>query len=462
MSDYQLMVIGAGPAGYEAALRAAKHGLKTAVVEQRELGGTCLNRGCVPTKALLHASGLYHSVTEAEEFGVRVENATLDASKLYAHKDEVVEKLRSGIEQLLKKAKVDVLTGHGSIETLGCVRVTDAEGTVKSYTADSILLATGAVPSKPPIPGLEQEGVVTSDELLSGSIPIPDSIVIIGGGVIGVEFATFYSDLNRSVTIVEGLDRLLPNMDRELGQSLAMSLKKKGVTVVTNAFVEGVERTDEGLTVTFSAKNGKGQASGALVLCAIGRTPNADGVFTGALEPKRNGKALWVDETYQTSLSGIYAVGDVSSRVQLAHVATAQAIACVDLLCGKENDTKQSVIPSCVYVRPEIASVGLTEAEAKEQGIPVKVGKCVLFGNARTVISDAGRSFMKVVGHAETGEILGAQLLCESATDLIGELGQAVANRWTAKQLLCAMRPHPTFAEALTEALRDLTDKLGA
>lgn len=460
MNDYQLIVIGAGPGGYMAALRAAKYGLKTAIVEERDAGGTCLNRGCVPTKALLHTSGLYRKLREAETLGLLSEGAEADASAMYARKEEIVAKLRDGVEGLLKRAKVDYLRGRASVWEAGCVRVTDASGAVTSYTADNILLATGAKPFRPPIEGIELSGVVTSDELLEGNGTLPRSVVIIGGGVIGVEFATFYSDLKIAVTIVEGMDRLLNNMDRELGQGLAQNLKKQGVSVLTNAFVERITKTEEGLCVHYSGAKGQGSVTGEMVLCAIGRVPNVEGLFPGSLQPRMKGRAVRVDEAYRTDIEGLYAIGDVASKVQLAHVATAQGEACIDRLCGRENRMELDVVPSCVYCHPEIASVGITEAEAKAQGISVKVGKCVLFYNARTMIADTGRSFMKVVAAADTHEVLGAQLMCDHATDLIGELAQAIANRMTAEQLLKAMRPHPTFAEALGEALQDLLMKL--
>ncbi len=459
MSDYQLIVIGAGPGGYMAALRGARNGLKTAVVERREAGGTCLNRGCVPTKTLLHSSQLYDEALTGAGIGVRIEGVSVDVRGMYEYKNAIVEKLRGGVESLLKGAKVDVLRGQGSITGPGEVSVCDAQGEVTTYTADHILIATGAEPARPPIQGIDLPGVLTSDDLLDGEARLPKSIVIIGGGVIGVEFATFYNDLGCEVSVVEGLDRLLPNMDRELGQNLAQLLKKKGVSVQTGAMVEKIEACEGGLCVSFNTKKGPAQATGEVVLCAIGRRPYVEGLFGEGMTPEMDGRRIRVNERFETSIAGVYAIGDVASAVQLAHVATAQGEVCVDLICGKEPGMDLSIVPSCIYCRPEIASVGLSEAEAKEAGIPVKVGKCTMFSNARTLIADAGRSFMKVVAHAETLEILGAQLMCTSATDMISQISQAMANHLTAEQLLRAMRPHPTYEEALTEALENLVAK---
>lgn len=460
MSDYQLIVIGAGPGGYTAALRAAKLGMKTAVVEAREAGGTCLNRGCVPTKTLLHASEAYRTAVASAGIGVHTEGVRADMAEIFAYKRRVSETLSKGVESLLKAAKVPLLRGRAVVTAPHSVRVTAPDGTAADYSADNILIATGSVPSRPPIPGLDLPGVMTSDELLEGTDRLYRSIVIIGGGVIGVEFATFYAELGCAVTVIEGLDRLLPNMDRELGQNLALILKKQGVQVFTASLVSRVEQDADGLTVHFTTKGKDAAASGEAVLCAIGRRAYCDGLFAEGLAPEMNGRSIKVDARYQTSIEGVYAIGDVSSRVQLAHVAAAQGTACVELLSGLENGTDMDVTPSCIYCRPEIATVGMSDAEAKEAGVPVKVGKCVMGGNARTLIADPGRSFMKVVAHAETGAIVGAQLMCPNATDMISQLGEAIANRMTPSQLLRAMRPHPTFEEALSDALIDLQGKL--
>lgn len=460
MSDYQLIVIGAGPGGYMAALRAAKLGLRTAVVESREAGGTCLNRGCVPTKTILHASQIYRDARAGACAGIHIDGARADLAAIFEYKRQVSQKLSGGIEGLFKSAGVELLRGRASITEAGAVHVTGGDGAETVYTADKILAATGSAPARPPIPGLDLPGVMTSDELLEGTDTLCRSIVIIGGGVIGVEFAAFYSDLGCEVTIIEGMDHLLPTMDRELGQNLALILKKQGVRVFTGAMVERVERGPGGLTVHFLAKDTHDAASGEAVLCAIGRRPYLDGLFPGGLRPEMNGRAIRVDETYQTSIPGIYAIGDVSSRVQLAHVASAQGVACVEMLCGRTNSVDMRIVPSCIYCRPEIAVVGMTEAEAKAAGIPVKVGKCVMFGNARTLIAGTGRSFMKVAADAGTHEIIGAQLMCEHSTDMISQISQAMANHLRAEQLLLAMRPHPTFEEAMTEALEDLVKKL--
>ena len=458
MSDYQLLVIGAGPGGYTAALRAAKLGLKTAVVEAREAGGTCVNRGCVPTKTLLHASELYHAAREGAAFGIHAEGLRADIGGIFAHRREVSRTLSQGVESLLKAAKAPLLRGRAQITAPHEVTITDAEGNKNTVTADAILIAAGAAPMRPPIPGIEL--ALTSDDILEGEGKLFRSLAIIGGGVIGVEFACFYADLGCEVTIVEALDRLLPVMDRELGQNLAMQLKKQGVRILTSARVERIEEAGDGLRIAVGTKTGAEELAAEAVICAIGRRPCSEGLFAEGLQPETDGALLKVDGRFETSIPGVYAIGDVACRVQFAHLAAAQGEAFAELLAGLSPERDLSLVPSCVHCRPEIAVIGLSEAEAKAAGIPVKVGKCVMGGNARTLVMNPGRSFMKLVAHAESGELLGAQLMCPNASDMISQLGEAIANRMTPRQLLRAMRPHPTFEEALGDALGDLCSKL--
>lgn len=459
MSDYQLLIIGAGPGGYVAALHAAKRGLKTAVIENREVGGTCLNRGCIPTKTLLHSSEIIAGINGGEKFGVGAEQVHFDMSAIFARKREVSAKLSGGIEGMFRAAKVDLLRGTGTVTGSGTVKFVGEEGE-KVITAERILLATGSVPARPPIPGLDLPGVLTSDELLEGCDHLYDSLVIIGGGVIGVEFATFYADLGCKVTIIEGLDRLLPNMDRELGQNLSMILKKHGVDVYTNSLVANVEKDGDALKVNFTNKDKALSVSGEAVLCAIGRRPYTEGLFADGVSVEMNGRSIRVDENYETSLPGVYAIGDVSSKIQLAHVASAQGTDCVERMVGGKGMTDLSAVPSCIYCVPEIACVGITADEAKAAGREVVSGKYVMFSNGKTVIRDGERAFMKVVADKATHVIVGAQFMCEHATDMISEMATAIVNGLTVEQMLKVLRPHPTFEEGVHDALEDVLAKL--
>ena len=457
MKEYQLIVIGAGPGGYEAAIRAAQLGLTTALIERRDVGGTCLNRGCIPTKAMLHSAQLYREAANFELFGLHTENTSFDWAKVHQRKNDVVVKLRTGIEQLIKANKIDFFNNSASI--LGKNDVQLDQGEV--IRGENILIATGSVPARPPIPGLDLPNVVTSDELLDDphftqADSLAKEILIIGGGVIGVEFASVFSSFGCHVTIVEAMERILPTMDREISQSLNMMLKKRGVSIHTGAMVEKLEQDENGLVCHFTEK-GKAQAVPAQqVLVAIGRRPNIQGLFAEGFEVACERGRIVTDENFRTSVDSIYAIGDVTSKIQLAHMASAQGICAVHIIAGQKPPIDLRYVPGCIYTDPEIASVGITEDEAKQQGIPVKKGKFLMTGNGRSLIDEQERGFIKVLAHQETDLILGAQLMCSRATDIVAELATAIVNGLTCAQLAGVIRPHPTFCEGVTEAVEDV------
>lgn len=445
--SYDLIVIGAGPGGYVAAIKAAQLGMKTAVVENRQVGGTCLNRGCIPTKTLMHTAHLLHQMKSCEKLGLHVEGVSCDYKALHVRKEEVTAQLRKGIESLFQANKIDLISGSGVITGPGTVRVEDTE-----YAAKKILAATGSVPARPPIPGLDLPGVVTSDELLS-SDALYNRLVIIGGGVIGVELATIYSALGCEVTIIEAMPRILPTMDKEISQNLSMILKKRSVKIFTGGMVERVEQ-GKGLTVRFTAKDKAESVQADGVLVSIGRRANTADLCAGGVDLGLDRGMIPVDDSFETCVKGIYAIGDVvKGGIQLAHVASAQGINAACAMCGVEPEVDLSVVPSCIYTDPEIASVGITADEAAAAGIPVKTGKALMAANGKTIITMGERGFIKLVFHGETGVILGAQLMCERATDMIGELCTAIGSGLTMKQLAAVIRPHPTFCEAVTEAV---------
>lgn len=448
--NYDLIVIGAGPGGYVAAIKAAQLGKTVAVVEAREVGGTCLNRGCVPTKTLMHAAELFTQLKECEPLGIKVGQISYDILAMHQRKDAVLATLRFGIEGLFKSNKIDLIEGEGTIIAPNTVLVNGQD-----YHGQNILIATGSVPSRPPIKGIELENVVTSDELLGTSDLLYHKLVIVGGGVIGVEFATLYHALGCEVTIIEALDRILPSMDREISQNLSMILKKRGVKIHTSARVEKIEQGEE-LTCHFTVKEKAEAVCAQGVLIAIGRTPNTHRLFGEGIDLRLDKGKIPVDERFESCISGIYAIGDViKGSVQLAHVASAQGVNAVSMMFGGEAEMKLDVVPSCIYTNPEIATVGITADEAKTLGIPVKTGKFVMSSNAKTMISMGDRGFIKVVFHSETEVILGAQMMCCRATDMISELATAIANSLTIKQLSGVIRPHPTFNEGVSEAIED-------
>ena len=456
---YDIAIIGGGPAGYTAAERAAAGGLKTVLFEKKAIGGVCLNEGCIPTKTLLYSAKLWDTMKGAAKYGIAVPDAAaFDMGKIIDRKDKVVKKLTGGVKMTVGSYGVAIVEKEAVIagEENGMFRIVSGGET---YEATYLLVCTGSDTVVPPIPGLSDTDYWTSKEALE-SKELPQSLVIIGGGVIGVEFATFYSHLGCQVTLVEGMANLLPQLDRELGQNLAQILKKQGVEVLTSAMVQSVEQAADGLCVHLEQKGKELTVTGEKVLCAIGRRAYFDGLFAAGLTPALNGKRLLVDESYQTSIPGVYAIGDASAAVQLAHVAAAQGTDCVERMCGGKGSIDLNVIPSCIYSVPEIAAVGLAEAEAREQGIPAVSGKCTLFSNARAIIEDPGRCFMKLVARTDTHELIGAQLMCQHASDMISQLSTAMVNRLTVEQLLTVMRPHPSFEEALGEAVENLASKL--
>ena len=451
---FDVIVIGAGPGGYVAAIKCAKAGLRTAIVENRRVGGTCLNRGCIPAKAMIHASSLYREMQEAEKFGVSAERITFDYEKIVSYKEETTEKLCRGIEQLLKGNGVTILFGKGSLEQGRKVKVTGEESE-EYYDAEHVILAAGSKPVILPIPGLELQGVLTSDELFRLK-EMPESLVIIGGGVISVEFASVYANLGCKVTIVEAMPRLIPNMDKEISQNLKMILKKRGVDIHTSASVQRVEQEGELYTCVFTEKEQEVRVSAQYVLCAIGRCPNTEGLFGKGVSPEMERGRIVVDENFQSSLLNVYAIGDLVKGMQLAHLASAQGMYVAERLAKESPSVDLAIVPGGVYTDPEIASAGITEDEAKEKGLEIKTGKFIMSANGKSLIAKEERGFIKIVAEKETDVILGAQMMCARATDMIGELVTAIANRMTVQQLLRGMRAHPTYNEGVQEALEEI------
>lgn len=452
--QFDLIVIGAGPGGYVAAIKAAKLGLKTAVNENREVGGTCLNRGCIPAKAMIHASSVYREMQSSEEIGIFASQVTYDYGKILEYKERTTRQLVQGIGQVLKANSVEIICGTGTLLPENEVKVTSEEGE-QMLKAKDVLLASGSKPLRIPIPGIDLPGVITSDDLFRMK-EVPESLVIIGGGVISVEFATVYAALGTKVTILEAMPRLIPNMDKEISQNLKMILKKRGIEIHTAAAVQSIEQDTDGYFCHYTEKEKARQAKGAYVLCAVGRCANTDGLLGEDMTLELAGGRVVVDEHFATSMPHVYAIGDLIGGAQLAHAASAQGVAVAERLAGKERSIDVNVIPGCVYTNPEIASAGLTEDEAKEKGIEVETGKFIMSANGKSIITKEERGFIKVVANKESHVILGAQMMCARATDMIGEFVTAITNQMTVSQLLKGMRAHPTYNEGIGEALEEL------
>ena len=456
MDKFDLIVIGSGPGGYVAAIKAAKLGMRTAIIEGREIGGTCLNRGCIPTKTLMHSSHLYQEAKSFEEAGITFEGIKLDMERIQDRKEEVVQKVRQGIVSLLEANKVSILTGTATILPNKQVQLLKNDSSIEIYESNKILIATGSNPLIPNIEGVKHENVITSDELLSRR-NLYKKLLIIGGGVIGIEFASIYQDLGCEVEIIEAMDRILPGMDKEISQSVAMSLKKKGVIIHTRAKVTKImEEEHRNLMCEFEEKGAIKTTTSEGVLVSVGRRANTLGLFDPEVNLEMDGACIKVTERFETSIPDIYAIGDVIRGKQLAHAASAQGVVAVEYMCGKEPSIDLNVIPSCIYTTPEVATVGLSEEEAKEQGYTLKIGKYPMLGNCKTMLSRGERGFIKVIADEATDKILGAQLLCDRATDMVSEFATAIVNGLTTKELASVIRPHPTYSEAITEAVEDV------
>ena len=456
---YDVMIIGAGPGGYICAEKAAKLGLQVAIAENRELGGTCLNRGCIPTKAMLHSAKLYQSIKNSEEFGIKSGKPSVDMEQVYQYKEEVSGKLREGIGHLFQANRITHFQGKAVLEKDGTVTVYEQDK-VEIIECENVVLATGSVPAKIPIPGIDAEGVLTSDELLELKDHLPESLVIIGGGVISVEFAQIFSSFGTKVTMIEVMPQILPMMDKEISRSMTRLLKNRDIEVYTSAKVIEICEDTTGLNVSFEEKGIRKTICGEKVLVAVGRNSNLEEVLGEGVTLKMERGKIVIDENFKTSMDHVYAIGDVTKSVQLAHVASAQGKRVAEYLAGKESLTDLSVIPYCVYTSPEIASVGMTEQEAKSLKKKVKAGKAITSANGKSMLAHDERGFVKLVFEKESHELLGAQFMCARATDMIGEMATAVANKLTAEQLLAAMRAHPTINEMIGEAVEDAILKL--
>lgn len=451
-NKYDLTVIGGGPGGYVAAIRACQYGLKVALIEENEMGGTCLNRGCIPTKSLLHSAEVYHAVRTSAEYGVTVNNVGFDYNKIATKKDAVIKQLRSGVEYLVKSNGCSVIKGRAIIKDKNIIEVTgDNHQTIMT---DKIIISSGSRPARPPIPGIDGSNVLSSDEVLEMTF-CPDKIVIIGGGIIGVEFATVFNSLGKEVTIIEMMDTLLPGVDAEISGILRKSLEKKGITIFTGARVTSV-RTENNAECVFEDKGVEKSAEGDIVIVAIGRKPNSEdlGIENVGVETERG--FIKVDDRLETSVSGIYAIGDVTGKLMLAHVASAQGLAAAANAAGRDHRMEYSIVPGCIYTSPEIATVGLTEEEAVKKGCKVKVGRFPVSTNGKSMIMGEREGLAKIVTDEATGEVLGAHFMGPRATDMISEICVAMKLESTIEELADTIHPHPTVSEIIMEAAHDI------
>lgn len=464
--EKDLIVIGGGPGGYVAAIRAAQLGAKVLLLEKDKVGGTCLHWGCIPTKAFYRNAEVMNTLEKADEYGLQLNGYTLDMKKVQFRKQEVVDRLYNGIQMLLKNNKVEVITGRGRLVNRNIVEVTDSSGNIQSIHARNILLATGSSASSIPIPGRNLPGVLTSNEVLELKV-IPQRMIIIGGGVIGLEFAGIFRSFGTEVTVVELLPRILPLMDEEIVKRMNPLLKKRGIKVETGVRVQGISQASDGLILLGQGKKESiVEYKGDLVLIATGRSPNTEDLGLTELGIQYSRIGIQVDDQFSTSVPGIYAIGDVIGGKMLAHVASYQGTAVAEnLFSPKQTDYSNTfapapnlspVVPSCVFTFPELASVGLTEEEVKAQGIDYLVSKFMFGANGKALTMGEGEGLIKVLAKKEDKKLLGVHILGPHASDLIHEAALALHQSLTAEDISHLIHAHPTLSETFHEAILGL------
>jgi len=448
-----VVVVGGGPAGYVAAIRASQLDGKVILIEKDSLGGTCLNRGCVPTKALLHSVGVLESARKGKGCGVDVGDIIIDFAKMMSHKDTVVKTLVSGVQYLMKSNAIEVIKGTGRL--ISPTEVEVDSGQKESVRGDRIILTPGSIPSVVPIPGVDGSGVITSDDALRLT-EIPQSLLVIGGGAIGVEFATIFAKLGTEVTIVEMLPQIIPTEDLELAKSLKGVLEREGIKIFTGAQVGRIEDDSEGdKLVTVNTGEGEQKLTAELVLVAVGRKPSLEGLGLEGVGIKTERGSIIVNDRMETGVPGIYAAGDAVGGILLAHVASAEGEVAAENALGKDSVMDYRVVPRCIYTMPEIAAVGLTESQAKEEGLDLKVGRFPFSANSKALISGQRDGFVKVLSDAGSGEIYGVHIFGPRATELISEATLAMGMEATVAEISSTIHAHPTLSEAVREAALD-------
>ncbi len=451
-TEFDVIVIGAGPGGYVAAIRAAQLGASAAVIEKQYIGGTCLNVGCIPSKALLHIAEEYSKFKDLDTLGIVAEPPKFDMVKAVAYKTKVVKQLTGGVAALLKANGVTTFNGAGRVDEPGKVIVTAQNGAETTLRAKNIILAQGSVPIRPPFPGIDGKNVIFSTEALELT-KVPDSLICIGGGVIAVEFACLFNALGSKVTIVEMLPSMIAYEEPEIVKYLEKSLKKRGAQIHLNTKVEAIADTPEGKVVTATGPNGPMSFTGEYVLVAVGRTANPEGIqglIQHGLQMDRN--KVVVDDHMRTNIPGIYAIGDLSGKTQLAHTAMTEGEIAAENCMGHDAVMDYTVIPRPVFTFPELASVGLTEAQAKEKDPQAKVGTFPWAANGKALASNDTEGMIKVI-LGRYGEILGASIAGPDAPNLIAEFALAMKGELTATEIINTVHAHPTFSEALREAV---------
>ena len=452
---YDIIVLGSGPGGYVTAIRASQLGFKVAVIEKENLGGICLNWGCIPTKALLKSAQVFDYLKHAEEYGLKVANVDKDFNAVIARSRNVAGDMSKGVQFLMKKNKIDVIDGFGKIKTGKKVDVTGADGKVTEYTADHIIIATGARSRE--LPNLPQDGkkVIGYRQAMTLAEQ-PKKLIVVGSGAIGVEFAHFYNAMGTEVTIVEFMPTIVPVEDEDISKQFERSLKKAGINIMTNASVEKVDTSGKGVKATVKTAKGEEIIEADVLLSAVGIKSNIENIGLEEVGIATDRDKILVNSFYQTNVPGYYAIGDVVPGQALARVASAEGILCVEKIAGLHVEPLDyGNIPGCTYATPEIASVGLTEKAAKEKGYELKIGKFPFSASGKAKASGTPDGFVKVIFDAKYGEWLGCHMIGAGVTDMIAEAVVARKLETTGHEILKAVHPHPTMSEAVMEAVAD-------
>ena len=459
MNEYDVIVIGTGPGGYVTAIRASQLGLKTAVVEKESLGGVCLNWGCIPTKALLKSAQVFNYLKHAEDYGLKIKEYDKDFDAIINRSRNVAAGMSKGVQFLMKKNKIDILEGHGKLIAGKKVRVINDKKT-EEYNAKHIIIATGsrsrALPSLPQ----DEKKVIGYREAMTLSKQ-PKKLIIVGSGAIGIEFAYFYNSMGTEVTIVEYLNRIVPVEDEEVSKQLEKNFKKSGIKILTNTEVTGVNTSGKGVKATVKTEKGEETLNADIILSAVGIKSNIENLGLEDIGIAIDRDKIMVNDFYQTNLPGYYAIGDVTSGQSLAHVASAEGILCVEKIAGRHVEPLDyGNIPGCTYCFPEVASVGLTEAKAKEKGYEIKVGKFPFSASGKAQAGGNSEGFVKVIFDAKYGEWLGCHMIGMGVTDMIAEVVLGRKLETTGHEVLKAVHPHPTMSEAVMEAVADAYDEV--
>jgi dihydrolipoamide dehydrogenase len=457
---YDVIVIGTGPGGYVTAIRASQLGFKTAVIEKESLGGICLNWGCIPTKALLKSAQVYDYLKHVDEYGLKAEAIDKDFQAVIKRSRGVAEGMSKGISFLMKKNKIDVISGFGKIQTGKKVLVTTEDGKETTYDADHIIIATGA--RSRVLPNLPQDGKKVIGYRQAMTLPEqPKKMVVVGSGAIGVEFAHFYNTMGTEVTIVEFMPNIVPVEDGDVSKQFEKSLKKSGVKVMTNASVESVDTSGNGVIATVKTKKGEEKLEADIVLSAVGIKSNIENIGLEDVGIVVDRDKILVNDFYQTNIPGYYAIGDVVPGQALAHVASAEGITCIEKIAGLHTEAiDYGNVPGCTYASPEIASVGMTEAKALEAGYEIKVGKFPFSASGKASAAGTKDGFVKVIFDAKYGEWLGCHMIGAGVTDMIAEAVLGRKLETTGHEVLKTIHPHPTMSEAVMEAVADAYDEV--